>query len=346
MALIEQEWKRERGCGQERCDGGHDPDASWLDAFESAWPAVERRLRQVLRARKVPAVDREDLLQEVAARAIAAQVAFHCSADLLPWASTVLRRVHGRHLHKLEQQQLAMRRTGVRCVPDAASAAIAHLDLARVAETMASWSPLDRETLLGAADPATAPGASDSGAVYVRRHRLRAKLLSAIDGLGVVLGRFRRFHLTHGREAHDVAAACLSPVAIACAALMLPFVGSGSVPTLPAGPSVPVDVAWAPSGSTDAGTAAAPTPPVAQGSHGTAAAAASDRRGRGDEGRHGSRPLDSPVEHEVEADAGGHHATVGVENNEDRRPLWCSSGRILPDTCVDQPGGPIVIPLP
>lgn len=343
-------------CEQKGCDGGAAVDASWAERFEAVWPVVEQRLRRVLRARQVPLADHDDLLQEVATRALAAQVQFHCSADLLPWASTVLRRVHGRHLHKLEQQQLARRRSGVRRVPDAASAAIAHIDLELVARTMASWSPIDRAALLGATDvSADADGAADaganepaSGATYVRRHRLRAKLLRTIDGLGVVLGRFRRFHLSHGVESHEFASACLSPVAVACAALVLPLViDSSPRPPAPTAPSAVTEFASASlatvaaAGSTIATSAGADTSPRAASTAASSAASASPRKDRG------PRPLDSPVTPDVEAAAADHRAGVEVTNNEERKPFLCLWGRgVVPDGCYDPPLPGVVIPTP
>src|SRR5688500_15389679 len=51
-------------------------DRAWQLAFADAWPAVERSLRRVLRARHVPRGEWDDYLQEVAARALAARVEF------------------------------------------------------------------------------------------------------------------------------------------------------------------------------------------------------------------------------------------------------------------------------
>src|SRR5688500_12840947 len=125
-----------------------DGEDAWQFAFEQAWPAVERSLRRVLRARHVPRDEWDDYLQEVAARALAAQVEFGCAADLLPWASTVLRRLHARQLQRAHRLNDAQSRVRVRGTPDVASTVIAKLDLDRVVEVVASWPPVDREALV------------------------------------------------------------------------------------------------------------------------------------------------------------------------------------------------------
>ena len=334
----------ERVCAQGGCDGVGLGHLAWTDAFGQAWPTVERHLRQVLAARRVAPSDHDDLVQEVAARAIAAQVAFHCAADLVPWATTVLRRLHGRQLRNHEHVELVAARTNDRRAPDVAVEVTARLDLARVAEVVGSWPADARETLFGD----EREGTRQTSAFYVRRHRLRAKLLAAIDGLAGLVPGLRRFQAMHGEQAGQLAAALLSPAAIACAALVFPFgLGPGdrasSPPvtatfvaaraTAPAGP-LPAAASSGTDGST--GAAAGRRSPAGAG----AGAATAEQRAAT------RRPIHSPVTERVEVEATDNHPYVEIENNEEQEPFWCMTGlRFVPDTCVHNPAPAPPLPV-
>src|SRR5687768_14256723 len=55
----------------------------------STWPAVSERLRAALRMRGVPRADRDDIVQEVAARVLSARPVFTSPDELYGWARTV-----------------------------------------------------------------------------------------------------------------------------------------------------------------------------------------------------------------------------------------------------------------
>ena len=347
------------GCKHEGCDGGWPSTVSWERAFEEAWPTVERHLRDILRARHVPVTDHDDYLQEVAARALAAHVAFHCSADLLPWAATVMRRLHIGAMRRGARLQRIADLARDRHAPDAASAVVAKLDLDRVVETLASWPAFDRDTVLGgrgaglaAAGPEGGTGAEYSGATYARRHRLRTKLLSAIDGLAGVLGIVRRFHLTHSPQLDQVASAMLTPAAIACVALIVPLAGAlhdwgGSGDGASAAPgSIRANVAPASSSSAVATSGAADDVGASVHAHG---AGSGDVDAPSTTHRSGPsyRQVHSPVEERVEVDAGERDPYVEVKNTEDETGYYCAwYDGVLARTCVEQPGGAIVSPVP
>jgi hypothetical protein len=335
-----------RACSQDGCEHGTVVDASWQAAFEATWPTVERRLRTVLRSRKVPPGEWEDYLQEVATRAIASHVEFHCAADLLPWASTVLRRLHGDDLHRAERLEDAQRLLVSRRTPDVAAAVMAKLDLDRVAEAVAAWPDFDRVALVADGDESKARGTSAS---YVRRHRLRAKLLTIIDGLGGVVAGARRFRVVHAQQADQLAAMVLSPVALACAALVLPYgpgaggAGGGRPPSPPGVVAMPA----ARSASIDATAATSSAAPGAR----TTSAASHGGNGHGDGGGGGGdghRPGDHDVQ-VIDADAADQHVAFGVEDEDEDAPLYCGHHvPVVGDQCVDYPVpvDDVDVPLP
>lgn len=349
-----------RVCRQDGCDGERPENMPWEQAFEEAWPAVERRLRDILRARNVPAADQEDYLQEVAARALTAQVEFHCAADLLPWASTVVRRLHIGSIRRSARLRQAANVNRLRHVPDAASAVVAKLDLDRVAETLASWSTTDRDMVLGgrgagAVDATDAGGfTADNGAAYARRYRLRAKLLAAIDGLAGVVGGWRRFQQVNAPQFGQVAAAIAAPAAIACAVLVAPWIGGALHDGDDRGPggagSASPDHAgrWSPTlASVDTGAA----PSSVLGGGGAPSFDSSNGSRKPGDGPSRKPPsyqqVHSPVEQRVEVGSGNQKSSIEVENTDDETGEYCFwAPGIVDETCVEQPGGALVVPLP
>jgi hypothetical protein len=152
----------------------------------AAWPELEHQLRRVLHARHVPVDDHDDLLQEVAARILASGVAFESADDLLPWASTVIRRLHIDHVRKANRVALDGHVPEVRGSADVERTVAARMELSSVAEVLVGWPIEARDTLLGAR------GVRQPSSVYVRRYRLRAKLISALEGWAAFVGFLRR----------------------------------------------------------------------------------------------------------------------------------------------------------
>ena len=340
MTLASQTW----------CDGEGDAepgsDLGRERAFEQAWPVVARRLRAVLRARKVPESDWDDYLQEVAARMIVARLVFDRPEEIVPWATTVVRRLHVDTIRRAERLQRVERRMApaVRRTPDVASSVMAKLDLDRVAEVVGTWSSFDRDALF-ASDGADAGQTRDSGASYVRRYRLRASLLRVIDGVGAVVAGVRSFHVRRADEAHQLASVAMSPLALACAALVLPFVNGPDTPApsrlapvaelataasdraagLEGGPATLVGPARSP--LTDAASRRAPT--------GTATVPVPV-----------DQPMRLPVEYRVVVSGGGHSGYAEVGEQHGPEPLWCSSGvPSVPDHCVDPPLPRVDVPV-
>src|SRR5687767_5503945 len=62
---------------------------AWSVLLAQAWPAVAARLERSLSRRGVDRVAREDIVQDVAVRALARRVPFGSAEDLVGWALTV-----------------------------------------------------------------------------------------------------------------------------------------------------------------------------------------------------------------------------------------------------------------
>jgi DNA-directed RNA polymerase specialized sigma24 family protein len=329
-------------------------------AFERAWPAVEAGLRRVLAARRVPDADHDDFLQEVAARAFASgDLTFTSADELLPWASTVLRRLHVdacRRDRRLERSG-AIDDVGAIEKADPADVAVevaARMELDAVAKAMAGWSPDSRRVLLSS----DAEGTRRPSAFYVRRHRLRMKLLAAVDGLGALWGGvLRRFdpatiadRVRAADSVQSAATALAAPVAAAACAVALLF---GVVVPFAQGS----EGDGSGGGASDAGArrgisatpAAAVTPLVAQPVSTGPVADGPPRRPQPPEAEQPplrkKESLVPPVERQrVEAPgAAGYEPTVEVTNEQGPQPLWCYRDKpILGDGCV---GEAIYVPI-
>jgi DNA-directed RNA polymerase specialized sigma24 family protein len=159
----------------------------------AVWPELVPRLRCVLAARGVPRPEWDDLIQQVAVNALAADVRFTSTADLLPWAATVIRNLHV----DLERRRARVTVSGN--VPDGVDYAEparqveARLDLAAVTTAMSAWAPEDRAIVLGRVEALDASDGRTPNALYIRRHRLRRQLHAVIEGsLAAVLFSWRR----------------------------------------------------------------------------------------------------------------------------------------------------------
>lgn len=328
-------------------------------AFEEAWPVVEARLRRVLAARRVPAADHDDFLQEVAARVLAAEhLEFESADELMPWAATVLRRLHVDAHRRADRAGARLGLDPERGnVADVAVEVEARMELDAVAKVMATWSPASREVLLSVVDS----GVRRPNAFYVRRHRLRLKLLAAVEGLGGLWGNvWRRIdptalfdRLRAVEAAQPAATALLAPVAACAVALLLggfsPGNGNGDSAGAGAGGEA----------HRDGPGSVAPVAAVLDGAGTVAANGANESGAEGgrdnDNGRHppassGHAPprKDSVVppveERRVEGpEAAGYEPTIGVENREGPQPLWCYWDKpVLGDGCV---GEAIYVPI-
>jgi DNA-directed RNA polymerase specialized sigma24 family protein len=180
-----------------------------------AWPEVSARLDRMLASRGVDPVLREDIVQEVALRALDKQVPFTDPADLYRWAATTARNLH-----------VDILRTGGRTTGDDALVAVADpSDVAHTAErrvalgqvwrALALMRPNEQEAILDSLDE---DRHARSSQVLVRRHRARATLRRAVGGVLSTLGAVRLRLRSAGVAAPGVtsvaAIALLGPVLV------------------------------------------------------------------------------------------------------------------------------------
>jgi DNA-directed RNA polymerase specialized sigma24 family protein len=190
-------------------------------SFESVWPDVERRLRALLFRRGVDNASVDDIVQEVALRALANQVTYASAKDLLRWAGPVACNLHVdlvRHRARV-LDDVDTDRAG----PDDVYGEVAdRMELHRAFRGIAALRPADREAIIDAVaeEPVVPRTRKEAVRLAVRRHRARSRLILAMEKLaGTVLGvRW----LTRGRRAAALAA--FAPVA------MLPVVGTWRAP--------------------------------------------------------------------------------------------------------------------
>lgn len=187
--------------------------AAVTEDLSSAWPAARRELLGTLRRRGVSAEEANDIVQDVAERALRSRVAFDGHDSLMRWCHVVARNLtidnsrRRRHLSSVDVPDV-QEAIGVEDWVDA------RLTAATVREAAAQLSAADRVALFGEnAGAATV-------AERVRRHRARARLAAMIAGVGAVLGWLGRSMRKLARLNQEVALA-LGPT-IALAVLVVP----------------------------------------------------------------------------------------------------------------------------
>src|SRR5688500_15645844 len=125
----------------------------------AAWPEVGRRLSAALRARCVPEHQIDDVVQEVAIRALSSEVAFESAQDLYPWARVVaLRLVVDHHRREARLVHDQPDREALEVGP--ALVVESRLRLAAATRRLDQLSPDDRAAIV----PALVTTSSDSAA--------------------------------------------------------------------------------------------------------------------------------------------------------------------------------------
>ena len=180
----------------------------------SVWPEVSTRLGKLLTSRGATRDLADDVVQEVAARALARGVVFEDAADLMRWAVPVA-------LNLLVDSARAAGRVTVgidgwdSAVSDVADV-VAHRDrLHRVLGAVAHLSAADRAALTSDEAPIDR---REAVKLAVRRHRARRRLIALVDGVAGILVWFgvwgRRTRATRGVAVATVPVALALPVAL------------------------------------------------------------------------------------------------------------------------------------
>ncbi|MDQ3940638.1 MAG: sigma-70 family RNA polymerase sigma factor [Actinomycetota bacterium] len=181
--------------------------------FAREWPALQSRLFRFLGAKRVPAAERDDLIQEVAARLVTLWPKVDRDRSAWPLTVTIA-------LNLLRDR--ARRRPVTEVygdVPDLAHpsdveiAGIARLELEEVLRAVRELSPSHRDALLS--ELAGVPEVPATPAQKMIRVRARRKLASALGRLsGAVVLRWRRADPLHallpGSDTAMQAVACLA----------------------------------------------------------------------------------------------------------------------------------------
>jgi DNA-directed RNA polymerase specialized sigma24 family protein len=142
----------------------------------------------MLGSRGVDPALRDDIVQEVAVRALDKQVPFADPDDLYKWAATAARNLHVDHLRAGGRTTCDDVLSGVADQTDVAYAVERRMALAHVWRALAAMRPGEREAILESLDEEQRAHTSQA---LVRRHRARASLRKAVGGVLVWLGGAR-----------------------------------------------------------------------------------------------------------------------------------------------------------
>ena len=189
-----------------------------------AWPEVSARLRKMLASRGVDPSLNDDIVQEVAVRALDKRVPFTDPADLYRWAATTARHLHIDHLRSDGRTTYDDVLVGVPDTTDVAHAAERRVALGHVLRAMAGLRPGERAAILDSLEEREAR----SSQALVRRHRARATLRKAVGGvLGAAFAAKVRLRTASPALRHAAAAAAVTPALV---------VGAGAIHRTPAPP--------------------------------------------------------------------------------------------------------------
>ena len=176
-----------------------------------AWPEVSARLRKMLASRGVDSSLNDDIVQEVAVRALDKRVPFTDPADLYRWAATTARHLHIDHLRSDGRTTYDDVLVGVPDTVDVAHAAERRVALGHVLRAMAGLRPGERAAILDSLEEREAR----SSQALVRRHRARATLRKAVGGvLGAAFAAKVRLRTVSPALRHAAAAAVVTPALV------------------------------------------------------------------------------------------------------------------------------------
>lgn len=154
-------------------------------SLSDVWPEVSTRLGRLLTSRGASRDVADDLVQEVAARALAREVVFADAADLMRWAVPVALNLLVDNARSAGRVTVGI--DGWDAAEGDVADLVAHRDrLNRVLGAVARLSAADREALTAAED---APSdRREAVKLAVRRHRARRRLLALVDGVAGLAG--------------------------------------------------------------------------------------------------------------------------------------------------------------
>ena len=190
-------------------------------AFEQSWPLAKTSVERLLRAHQVPEADRDDIVQEVAARAFVRQDQFTSPTHLTRWSCRVaanLRVDQVRRGSKMADEP----------VPDwsdtteTARLVEGRLALEHVLSAATELSDADRLALFGEREEAA--DRREAVKLAVRRHRARARLAAMVEGMIAAFAVLNRAVLRRGETPGVREAVAMGSVALV--AVAIPIVGT------------------------------------------------------------------------------------------------------------------------
>jgi hypothetical protein len=187
--------------------------------FGAAWPSARARLAALLRARGLQPADIDDVTQDVAMRALRSPRRFDSEEHLCAWCCRVAINLHidsTRRRRRMSTQAPPEVAAGV----DTAATVERRLALEVLAERIADLSDEERRLLL---EPESTDSRREAVKLAVRRHRLRARLATLVEGMIAAVVAVKRFWRS-SRPLSTTTKVALAAMPVVFAGLMLvPF---------------------------------------------------------------------------------------------------------------------------
>lgn len=203
--------------------------ADWAVLLAEVWPTVAARLERSLSKRRVDRPAREDIVQDVALRALTRRVPFGSAEDLTGWALTV-----GHNLWTDEGRRWVRRGARIPLGPDderagavavegdADPAAVVEKRLVvdAVVDALRAMSAADRESILRMVEGRRSHDRAETNRWGQRRSRVRDRLRAVADGaaaaVAVVRVRLGKVEPRMGEPMVGLVAAASVPSSRAC----------------------------------------------------------------------------------------------------------------------------------
>lgn len=153
------------------------------------WQATSRRLRGLLRKRGANSWMAEDLAQEVLVRAVANDIAFIDSDDLMRWCTPVAVNLHIDHVRRGRWADDSGAIPEAREPVDVERLVLARLELDRVLHHLGTLKATERQAIVDGVNGVTrGDGRQAAVGEAVRRHRARQRLARLVAGAAAAWG--------------------------------------------------------------------------------------------------------------------------------------------------------------
>jgi RNA polymerase sigma factor (sigma-70 family) len=198
--------------------------------FDAVWPSARTQLTNVLRSRGVQPADVDDIVQDVAVRALKVPRRFESEEHLVAWCCRV-----GINLHIDATRR--QRRVVVEAPPDpvathdTAATVERRMALEILADGIADLSDDEKRLLF---ELERTDSRKEAVRLAVRRHRLRARLATLVEGLAAIVGLVRGLsRFTSGLSKPAKVSLAAAPV-VAAGLVLGPLAIGGGAPGAPA----------------------------------------------------------------------------------------------------------------